>query len=222
MTKADRGFFSHSYWRSSTTATARPQSLSSGTIGGVVKDQSGAVLPGVTVEAASPALIERVRTAVSDDQGVYRIVDLRPGACHRHLHASRLRDVPPRRPRADDRLHGHGERRDEGRLARRDAHRLRRRAAGGHPERESAARLQPDDHRAAAVESGPDQSCTLTMIPGARARRAGASARMSVAAAGSFRPGSRSTARVPATSSNCATGCSWGNAGGGRQQDEQL
>jgi hypothetical protein len=62
------------------TATARSQSLSSGTIGGVVKDQSGAVLPGVTVEAASPALIEKVRTAVSDDQGVYRIVDLRPGA----------------------------------------------------------------------------------------------------------------------------------------------
>src|SRR2546426_3913502 len=61
-------------------ATAHSQSLSSGTIGGVVKDQSGAVLPGVTVEAASPALIEKVRTAVSDDQGVYRIVDLRPGA----------------------------------------------------------------------------------------------------------------------------------------------
>src|SRR5437762_1116292 len=60
-------------------AAARSQSLSSGTIGGVVKDQSGAVLPGVTVEAASPALIEKVRTAVSDDQGVYRIVDLRPG-----------------------------------------------------------------------------------------------------------------------------------------------
>src|ERR1700741_2880735 len=55
------------------------QSLSSGTIAGVAKDESGAVLPGVTVEAASPALIEKVRTAVSDDQGVYRIVDLRPG-----------------------------------------------------------------------------------------------------------------------------------------------
>jgi hypothetical protein len=55
------------------------QSLSSGTIGGVVKDESGAVLPGVTVEAASPALIEKVRTAVTDEQGVYRIVDLRPG-----------------------------------------------------------------------------------------------------------------------------------------------
>jgi hypothetical protein len=46
---------------------------------GVVRDGSGAVLPGVTVEAASPALIEKVRTAVTDGQGVYRIVDLRPG-----------------------------------------------------------------------------------------------------------------------------------------------
>src|SRR5215470_19099450 len=55
------------------------QSLSSGTIGGGAKDESGAVLPGVTVEAASPALIEKVRTAVTDEQGVYRIVDLRPG-----------------------------------------------------------------------------------------------------------------------------------------------
>ena len=52
---------------------------SSGTIAGVVKDASGAVLPGVTVEAASPALIEKIRTTVADAQGLYRIVDLRPG-----------------------------------------------------------------------------------------------------------------------------------------------
>ena len=48
-------------------------------ITGVVKDATGAVLVGVTVEAASDALIERVRAAVTDSQGVYRIVDLRPG-----------------------------------------------------------------------------------------------------------------------------------------------
>jgi hypothetical protein len=48
-------------------------------ITGVVRDGSGAVLPGVTVEAASPALIEKVRSTVSDEQGRYRIVDLRPG-----------------------------------------------------------------------------------------------------------------------------------------------
>lgn len=48
-------------------------------IAGVVKDTSGAVLPGVTVEAASDVLIERTRSVVSDGQGAYRIVDLRPG-----------------------------------------------------------------------------------------------------------------------------------------------
>jgi hypothetical protein len=48
-------------------------------IAGVVKDTSGAVMPGVTVEAASPALIERTRSVVTDGQGLYKIVDLRPG-----------------------------------------------------------------------------------------------------------------------------------------------
>src|SRR5688572_4056922 len=51
----------------------------SGSIGGVVRDTSGAVLPGVTVEVSSPALIEKVRNAVSDGQGQYKIIDLRPG-----------------------------------------------------------------------------------------------------------------------------------------------
>ena len=49
------------------------------TIAGVVRDSSGGVLPGVTVEAASPALIEKVRSATTDGNGQYRIVDLRPG-----------------------------------------------------------------------------------------------------------------------------------------------
>ena len=60
-------------------ALGHAQSLSTGTIAGTVRDESGAVLPGVTVEAASPALIEKVRTSVTDAQGVYRIIDLRPG-----------------------------------------------------------------------------------------------------------------------------------------------
>ena len=54
-------------------------SAQTGTISGVVRDTTGGVLPGVTVEAASPALIEQVRTAVTDGQGIYRIVDLRLG-----------------------------------------------------------------------------------------------------------------------------------------------
>ena len=56
-------------------STARAQSAFTG----VVKDTSGAVLPGVTVEAASPALIEKTRSVVTDANGAYRIVDLRPG-----------------------------------------------------------------------------------------------------------------------------------------------
>jgi hypothetical protein len=48
-------------------------------LAGLVRDTSGAVLPGVTVEAASPVLIEKVRTTVTDGNGRYQIVDLRPG-----------------------------------------------------------------------------------------------------------------------------------------------
>ena len=75
------------------------------TITGVVKDTSGAVLPGVTVEAASPALIEKVRSAVTDGSGQYRIVDLRPGTYTRHLHADRIQHRQARRHRADRDVH---------------------------------------------------------------------------------------------------------------------
>ncbi len=60
-------------------ALAEAQSSTTGAIAGVVKDTSGAVLPGVTVEASSPALIEKVRSAVTDGQGNYKIFELRPG-----------------------------------------------------------------------------------------------------------------------------------------------
>ena len=56
-------------------ALAHAQSLT-----GVVRDGSGGVLPGVTVEAASPALIEKVRTVVSDGSGLYRLENLPPGS----------------------------------------------------------------------------------------------------------------------------------------------
>src|ERR1700730_1816026 len=56
-----------------------PSALAQSAIAGVVKDATGAVLPGVTVEAASEALIEKTRTVVSGSDGQYRIVDLRPG-----------------------------------------------------------------------------------------------------------------------------------------------
>jgi len=54
--------------------------LAQGSISGLVKDTTGAVLPGVTIEAASPVLIEKVRTTVSDSSGRYQIIDLRPGS----------------------------------------------------------------------------------------------------------------------------------------------
>ena len=50
-----------------------------GTLTGTVRDESGAVLPGVTVEASSPALIEKVRSGVTDGAGQYRITTLNPG-----------------------------------------------------------------------------------------------------------------------------------------------
>ena len=53
--------------------------LAQASIAGVARDASGAILPGVTVEASSPALIEKVRSVVTDGSGQYRIVDLRPG-----------------------------------------------------------------------------------------------------------------------------------------------
>ena len=56
------------------TATVQAQ-----TIAGTAKDATGAVMPGVTVEVASPALIEKVRSAVTDGTGQYRIVSLSPG-----------------------------------------------------------------------------------------------------------------------------------------------
>src|SRR6476619_1568562 len=59
-------------WSSAQTGTT-------GAMAGVARDTSGAVLPGVTVEASSPALIEKVRSVVTDAAGQYKIVDLRPG-----------------------------------------------------------------------------------------------------------------------------------------------
>ena len=58
---------------------------------GTFRDASGAVLPGVTVEAASPVLIEKVRTAVTDGNGNYSLVNLTPpGPVQRDIYAARL------------------------------------------------------------------------------------------------------------------------------------
>ncbi len=61
------------------TAAASAQQASASGIAGIVRDTSGAVLPGVTVEASSPALIEKTRSVVTDSEGRYNLIDLRPG-----------------------------------------------------------------------------------------------------------------------------------------------
>src|SRR5215469_18284407 len=60
-------------------ATLPSYAFAQATLAGVVKDSSGAVLPGVTVEASSPALIEKTRTAITDGTGQYRVTELPPG-----------------------------------------------------------------------------------------------------------------------------------------------
>src|ERR1051325_4905739 len=60
-------------------AVAPAAAWAQASITGVVRDSSGAVLPGVTVEASSGVLIEKVRAAITDGSGTYRIVDLRAG-----------------------------------------------------------------------------------------------------------------------------------------------
>ena len=53
--------------------------LAQASIAGSARDASGAAMPGVTVEASSPALIEKVRTTVTDERGLFRILNLPPG-----------------------------------------------------------------------------------------------------------------------------------------------
>ncbi|MGH9349793.1 MAG: carboxypeptidase regulatory-like domain-containing protein [Vicinamibacterales bacterium] len=64
-----------STWMAAVPALAGAQS----SIAGTVNDTSGALLPGVTVEASSPALIEQTRSAVTNNAGQFRIIELRPG-----------------------------------------------------------------------------------------------------------------------------------------------
>jgi len=70
------GFLAVTMFVSSASAQTRQTS----SIAGVVRDATGGALPGVTVEAASPALIQKVATAISDAEGRYQLPDLRPGS----------------------------------------------------------------------------------------------------------------------------------------------
>ena len=109
-------------------------------LAGVVRDTSGAVLPGVTVEAASPALIEKVRSVATDASGQYRIVDLRPGTYTVTFTLTGFSVVK----REGIELAGSGtvqvNARDEGRRARGDDHGHRRDADRGRAERRAGSR----------------------------------------------------------------------------------
>ena len=112
------------------------------TITGLVKDSSGAVLPGVLVEAASPALIEKVRSAVTDGSGQYRIVDLRPGVYSVTFTLTGFNTVKREGIELTGTFTSTVERRPARRLARRNDHRHRRVA-----DRRRAERPAPDDGR---------------------------------------------------------------------------
>ena len=113
------------------------------TLTGVVRDSSGAVLPGVTVEASSPALIEKVRTAVTDGTGRYQIIDLRPGDYTVTFTLTGFASVRREAHPADRFVHRtvDAEHARRERVGNRHGH---RRAAGRRPaERDPAARHRP-------------------------------------------------------------------------------
>ena len=84
-------------------------------IGGQVTDASGAVVPGVTVEATSPVLIEKVRSVVTDGDGRYRLIDLRPGTYVVTFSLEGFSTFEAGRHRADGGVHGGGGRGDASR-----------------------------------------------------------------------------------------------------------
>ncbi len=98
---------------------------------GTVRDDSGAVMPGVTVEAASPALLEKVRTVITDGAGQVLDPEPEPRHLHRHVQPARLQHRPSRGHRPEHRVHGDGRWVAEGRVAGRDDHRVRRLADRG-------------------------------------------------------------------------------------------
>src|SRR5215470_879024 len=74
-----RGFLKIASFVFAVLVLAPAAAYAQASIAGVVKDTSGAVLPGATVEVASPALIEKTRSTVSDGSGLYQIISLPPG-----------------------------------------------------------------------------------------------------------------------------------------------
>ena len=119
----------------------------SASITGTVKDASGAVLPGVTVEVSSPALIEKTRSAVTDGTGQYRIVDLRPGTYSVNFTLTGFPPVKREGHRAQRVVHRDGQRRPEGRRRRRNDYGQRRNADRRRAEHAATDDAQRRDHQ---------------------------------------------------------------------------
>ena len=135
-------------------------------VAGTVKDSSGAILPGVNVEASSPVLIEKSRTVVTDGTGQYRIVDLKPGTYTVTFTLSGFATIKREAHRTD------GRRRDDHQCR----HAGRRRVRNGHRHRRDARRRHPDEHetRGRALQRGARRGPRLAHLrqhPGAGARR---------------------------------------------------
>ena len=147
------------------TASAPSFAFAQAAIAGSVKDGSGVPLPGVMVQAASPALIERARLAVTDSRGQYRIENLATWNVCDQFHAQGLAAVPARRDRAVGFVHRRRERRAHGRRRWRNRHRHRRASRRRCPQPDPRARAQ---RRRRPIASNRSQ---LQRAARARARR---------------------------------------------------
>ena len=146
---------------------------------GLVQDTSGAVLPGVTVDATSDALIERVPVGRHRRRGTFRDHQPAAGHLHRHLHTARLPNRSPRRHRPAGQLRRDGERQPRCRRARRDDHRLggvAGRRPAEHPESIRGEQGSPRGAAGDALDAGRREPRARRQLlqPGLREQHVGA------------------------------------------------
>ena len=118
-----------------------------GSIAGTVRDTTGAVLPGVTVEAVESGADRKSPDRRHRRRGADKIIELPPGVYTVTFTLSGFAGVQARRHRAEHRLHGHGQRRPAGRQHRRNDHRLRPESGGRYAERPAADGDDARSHR---------------------------------------------------------------------------
>ena len=140
---------------------------SGGGITGLVRDTTGAVLPGVTVEAASPALIEKIRTVVTDEPGPVQHRRSAARHLHRDVHPAGVQHGQAGGHRADGQLHRDRQCRSARGRALGDDHGVGAEPGGGHPERGPAARDDERGPRGAAeceIHPEPDRAHPGTLV----------------------------------------------------------